>query len=385
VSVRDRLAGALLAAGWTVLDATRRRARRALLAPDAPPRRIVVLTPVFGVGNLVLLTGLLTNLRRLYPTAHVALAVPPAEHVRSVIGPDLADEILPFDPRSRRGALRFAWRELRPRRFALGLATFFLPGAYASALLAAAGCRYRVAFAPDERRGLLNTFTCLDRGGHEIDRHLQLLAFTGRELERSARLSATADASRWAAATLGRPGLSDARYLVGVHPGCEPANAQKRWPAARFGEVVRALVEQDDAGILVFLGPGEEDLRPALRLPDAPRVHVVTGESLARVIALVARCDAFVSNDSGLMHVAAALGVPVVAIFGPTPVEKNAPVGRATIVEEAGLWCRPCWAGPPLTCHRDRRYCLEGVGADAVVGAARAILGASAAAQPRAS
>jgi hypothetical protein len=59
-------------------------------------------------------------------------------------------------------------------------------------------------------------------------------------------------------------------------------------------------------------------------------------------------------------------------LFGPTPLDKNAPLGRATILEVPGLWCRPCWAGPPLTCHRDRRYCLEGIAVDAVVDAARA-------------
>jgi ADP-heptose:LPS heptosyltransferase len=387
VSPRAGLGDAAFAAAWTLLRPLRERRRRELLASAAAPRRILVLTPVFGVGNLVLLTGLLANVRRLYPDAHVTLAVPAWPHVPSVIGPDLADEIVPFDPRSRRGALAVAWRELRPRRFDLGLATFFLDGPYASVLLAVAGCRHRVAFAADDRRGFLNTVTCVDRGGHEMDRHLQLLAFTGRDLERSARLAPTEEDRRWASATLRRVGLDDVPRLVGVHPGCERVNAQKRWPAARFGEVVRILVEDDDASVLVFLGPGEEDVRPALRLPDSPRVHVVTAESLAHVIALVARCDAFVSNDSGLMHVAAALGIPVAAIFGPTPVEKNRPVGRATILEQPGIWCRPCWAGPPLTCHRDRPYCLEGVRVEAVVDAIRALLGrpAAGAVQPRAS
>jgi hypothetical protein len=77
----------------------------------------------------------------------------------------------------------------------------------------------------------------------------------------------------------------------------------------------------------------------------------------------------------------------VAAIFGPTPVEKNAPIGRATILEDPGVSCRPCWAGPPLTCHRERRYCLEGVGVDQVVAATRALLPTAAAggAQPKAS
>jgi heptosyltransferase-2 len=387
VSPRRALTDGLFALGWRLLGPIRERRRRELVAGGTSPRRIVVVTPVFGIGNLVLLSGLLANLRRLYPQAYLALAVPPAEHVRSLIGEELADEIVPFDPRSRRRALRFAWEELRPRRFDLGLATFFLPTVDVSGLLVLAGCRHRIAFAADEHRGLLNTVTCIDKGGHELDRHLQLLAFSGRPLERSTRVSPSPDAVRWAEGTLRRLGLGDVRNLVGVHPGCESVNAQKRWPAGRFGEVIRRLVASDDVGVLLFLGPGEADLLPALDLPASRRIHVVAGESLARVIALVARCDALLSNDSGLMHVAAGLGVPVAAIFGPTPVEKNAPVGRATILEEAGLWCRPCWAGPPLSCHRERRYCLEGVGVDEVLAATRALLRTSSAraAEPRAS
>ena len=387
MSVRRTLADGLFTLGSTVLAPLRARRRRELLAPDTSPQRIVVLTPVFGIGNLVLLSGLLANLRRRYPKAFVALAVPPAEHVRSIIGKDLADEILPFDPRSRREALRFAWRELRPRGFDLGLATFFLPTVFTSGLLLLAGCRHRVAFAADERRGLLNTFTCVDAGGHELDRHLQLLAFAGGTIDRSTRVSPSPDALRWTDTTFRRLHFAGVRRIVGVHPGCESVNAQKRWPSRSFGNVIRELVTSGDVGVLVFLGPGESDLLPSLELPESPRVHAVIGEGLPRVIALVSRCDAFLSNDSGLMHVAAGLGVPVAAIFGPTPVEKNAPIGRTTILEEKGLWCRPCWAGPPLSCHRDRRYCLEGVGVDEVVSATRALLPASAegGAQPRAS
>jgi len=374
VSARAALADRLCDVGWRLTGPARNRRRRALVAGGPTLRRIVVVTPVFGVGNLVLLSGLLANLRRLYPHAHLALAVPAWEHVRSVIGPELADEIVSFDPRSRRRMLAFAWRQLRPGRFDLGLATFFLPTTFMSVVLLVAGCRYRVAFAPDERRGFLNTFTCVDRGGHEIDRHLQLVAFADHELERRTVVTPSPEAAAWADATVDRLRTAGARAVVGVHPGCEAVNAQKRWPAERFGEAIRRLVAPGDTGAVVFLGPGEADLLPAMQLPESPRVQVIRGEPLQHVIALVGRSDAFLSNDSGLMHVAAGQGVPVAAIFGPTPLDKNAPVGRAIILEEKGLWCRPCWAGPPLTCHRDRRYCLEGVSVDEVVDAARMLL-----------
>jgi heptosyltransferase-2 len=373
MTARQAVADALFAVASGALAPVRLRRRRELAASSTAVRRILVLTPEFGVGNLVLLSGLLANVRRLYPQAHVTLAVPALERARSIIGDELVDEVLPFDSRSRWRVLRFAWRELRPRRFDLGFVTFFLATLRASVLLLIAGCRYRVTFAPSERHGLLNTFTCIDRGGHELDRHLQLLAFSPRPTERATHLTPTPRAARWASATLRHLGFDGRARIVGVHPGCEAANAQKRWPAERFGEVVRRLLASGDTGVLLFLGPGEADLLPTMGLPHSSLIHVVREESLAHVIALVARCDAFLSNDSGLMHVAAALSVPVAAVFGPTTLQKNAPVGRATILEK-DVWCRPCWVGPPLTCHRDRRYCLEEVGVDEVFDATRALL-----------
>jgi ADP-heptose:LPS heptosyltransferase len=353
------------------------RAEARLRADWPSARRVLVVTPVFGVGNLVLLTGLLVNLRRLCPGARITLALPANPYVRTVIGEALAEEIVFFEPRSPRRALALAWRTLRPRGFDVGLATFFLPWGYASAFLLAAGCRRRVAYAPDRAHGFLNTATCVDRGGHEIDRHLALLEASGRTVERTTRIDVEPAAGAWAAGIAERLAAAGAARLVGMHPGCEAVNRQKRWPAERFGEVARRLLGTADTGVIVVLGPGEAELRPALGLPESPRLYVVDGEDLARVVALVARCDVFCSNDSGLMHVAAALSVPVVAIFGPTPLDKNAPVGRATIVEREGLWCRPCWAGPPLTCHRDRRYCLEEVSVDQVLEALRASLSAA--------
>jgi ADP-heptose:LPS heptosyltransferase len=361
--LRAALSAGLVTIGWRLLAPWQARRRRELARAGGSLRRILVLTPVLGVGNFVLLSGLLANLRRLYPGAHLTLAAPAARHAATLLGPELVDEIVPFDAES--------WgRGLRGRGYDLGLATFFLPPLRASLCLLRAGCRFRVAFAPDERWGMLNTVTCRDRNGHELDRHLELLAFASVPLERTLRLRPSGDDDAWASAVLERVGAT--RRLVGLHPGCEPVNAQKRWPAERFGEVARRLLTDPTTAVLVFLGPGEEDVLPALALPDTPRLVVVRGEPLAHVIALVARCGAFVSNDSGLMHVAAALGVPVVALFGPTPLEKNAPLGRATVLEVPGLWCRPCWIGPPLTCHRERRYCLEGITVDAVVAAARA-------------
>jgi len=357
-----------------VLRPVQRRRATALKA-DPLLGSILVFNDVRGLGNLIMLSGLLLNLRRLYPAATIAVAMPSSSLAPAIIGPKLADEFLFFDPEgSRRQLLRFAWRVLRPRRFDLGLATFFSPTLLTSCVLALAGCRYRVAYSERTHRGFLNAVTLLDRGGHELDRHLRLLEFTGQRLIRQTELSVSIEAVLEAEKFLALRGLGSDRPLVGVHPGCDRANALKRWPVERFVAVINEMVTTAVADVAVFLGPDEMDLSTALAAELEPRVPVICFERFELTAVFIGRCQAFLSNDSGLMHVAAALNVPVVAIFGPTDTVKNAPVGIATLLTASGVPCRPCYAGRPVTCTQPQRYCLENICVDEVTSAVEQIL-----------
>lgn len=354
-------------AGW-LASAFLRRRRAAQLSCGAPVRSILVLNEVRGLGNLVMLSGLLLNLRRRYPAATIAVAMPSSPLARVVIGPELADEFLFFDPQaSGKALLGFAWQVLRPHHFDLGLATFFSATLLTSCVLALADCRYRVAYAERPHRGFLNTITLLDAGGHELDRHLRLLEFTGALLTRQTAVPVPVDKALEAKKLLAQLGLGSERPLLGVHPGCDRINALKRWPVERFAAVINQVVSSGRADAIVFLGPDDMDLRPALEGQFASRVPIICSEGFEFVAALIGCCHAFLSNDSGLMHVAAALGVPVVAIFGPTDTVKNTPVGVATLLTASGVPCRPCYAGRPVTCLHQQRYCLEGVNVNEVL------------------
>ena len=157
---------------------------------------------------------------------------------------------------------------------------------------------------------------------------------------------------------------------LALAPGCKGGEmGAKRWPyfaelAARFDDVA-------------VVGTAE-DLRRAdgtsLRFPAHARLFV-DGLSLRETAQLLASCGAVVANDSGLAHVAAAVGVPVVMIFGPTPDRTLGPLAPNVTVMRAGLACEPCWFGPRLRDCGGRRDCLREISADAVERAARRLLG----------
>ncbi len=331
-------------------------------------RSILVFNPVAGLGNLILLTGLLSALRQRFPKARLLVLMPKSMAAEVILGKDLVDEILFLPPSggSRLGLLRIGWRKLRPLGLDLALGTFFEPTLTTSLLLASSGARYRVAFTQKHERGFLNTISLTDQGGHEADRHLRLLEFAGRHFENRTEFSSPLVLHKAARKWLNRRHMGISQPLVGIHPGSDFVNSAKRWPAEKFAILARRLVAETTCDILIFLGPDDRDLKSQLASLEGSRIRLITDKPLDFVISLVDNCDGFVSNDSGMMHIASALGVPVVAIFGPTSPEKNSPVGPGCVLIAAGVECRPCYRNSPIICHQDLRYCLEEISPDTV-------------------
>jgi len=161
--------------------------------------------------------------------------------------------------------------------------------------------------------------------------------------------------------------------VVGLHPGARWPG--KRWPAERFARLGQRLMRERGAQILVFGGPGEEDLVARVVQGIQPSPPVALGLSLGQLMALISGCVLFVTNDSGPMHMATALGVPVVAIFGPThPLLGFWPLGDEDVVLTAGLSCSPCSLHGKRRCPQGTWQCLERVGVQDALGAALGIL-----------
>ncbi|HXW04518.1 MAG TPA: lipopolysaccharide heptosyltransferase II [Vicinamibacterales bacterium] len=161
-------------------------------------------------------------------------------------------------------------------------------------------------------------------------------------------------------------GVAEDATLVGFAPGAAYGHA-KRWPPRRVAEVVARLARERSVTAVLVGTATDRDAGREIEssLPaDVTLVNLIGRTDLRALAGAVARCAAFVSNDSGAMHLAAALGVPVAAIFGPTDERVTSPLGEHDLLKHE-VFCRPCML---RDCPIDHR-CMKGVSPDTVFGA----------------
>ncbi len=161
------------------------------------------------------------------------------------------------------------------------------------------------------------------------------------------------------------PDATETERFVGIVPTAQWEG--KRWAADRFHELVRRLESQNQR-VLIFGGKGDTFCGDIAAGLSPERVLNLQGKtSLAESAYWLSRCSVVVANDTGLMHLADAQGVPTVVIFGPTSGELGClPFHPSSQTLEPQLWCRPCSKNGEAPCIRGRRLCLEATQVDDV-------------------
>jgi heptosyltransferase-2 len=202
---------------------------------------------------------------------------------------------------------------------------------------------------------------------HQAEYYRLLVRELGMEAtEEQPRVHPRAATLQRADDVLSRGAVASGTPLVGFAPGAAYGHA-KRWPPRRVAELITTLVRQRGAACLLV---GAADDREAGREiestlpPDVRTVNLIGRTDLRLLIGILARCDAFVSNDSGAMHLAAASGLAVTAIFGPTDERVTAPVGDHDVMIHP-VFCRPCML---RDCPIDHR-CMKGITVEQVFAA----------------
>lgn len=250
---------------------------------------------------------------------------------------------------------------------------WLLPNSFRSALVPfLAGVPERIGYATDGRASLLTlALPPPARTDHQLRDYDPLLRSRGIEPdEEPPRLSVPSAAAERAEAALSRVGLSGDGALALLAPGAA-FSWTKRWPAERFGRLADRLAARGFSPALV-IGPGEEPLAEAARLAAGKAHPPVLGVDLdpVGIAALAARARVVVANDSGPMHLAAAVGTPVVALFGPTDPGRTGPRGPVWQVLDRYVFCSPCY----LKQCPYRHECMTGIDVEEVAAAVERLL-----------
>ncbi len=331
------------------------------------PQSILVIE-LWGLGDLTLMSPVLESLRINFPKAKVTLLSKLSGKILFKDSP-YVDEFVVFDfPwthfRGKYKLWNWKWKELfriisllRSKRFDLSLDA---RGDFRNNLL---------SFFINARRRLGYKWTgggCFltdvvsnqSRSQHRLVAWLNLLSYLKlRVASKAPSLQVFENEKKWADEFLKNKNINSGDLIVGIHPG---AGAKLRcWPLGRFADLIDHLVDKYQAKVILFVEPDGygEDL-PA-------RSNVIKAKlNLREFMALVAKMDLFICNDSGVMHIASGVNIPVVAIFGPGELSKFSPYGdKHRVIINKNIQCRPCFDN----CRYKEPFCITDTSVDKVL------------------
>ncbi len=318
------------------------------------------------VGDAIISTPAVRAIRKNFPNAKISILAKPWVAPVFQESPYI-DEIIFYDANGRHsgnlGKIRLA-KDLRRYNFD---AAILLQNAFEAALITfLAGIPRRIGFTTDGRGMLLNSGVRLDpelKKIHQVHYYLGILKGAGLSANGTDIDLFISEAERkQAAQMLEKSGINRGDKILGIGPGAEYGTA-KRWFPERFANLCDMADKESGLKTLIFGGPGQEDIGMEIsRLMNGEPVDLCGKTSLRQAIALVEQCSVFVTNDSGLMHVAAALKKPLVAVFGSTDHITTAPWGETGTMVRVGADCSPCLLTDCPTDHR----CMKSVSVEMV-------------------
>ena len=322
------------------------------------------------IGDSILARPAIETIASNFPDAELWLTA--AEWVKDVFSsdPKIAG-ILSLPPQNDIRNFRAAARTIKAQGFDTGI---LLTNSFGSALLFyLAGLPQRWGYASDGRMLLLTKavrHANSDAPRHQVHYYLDLVSGLGlKSGPPELRLTVPEGKREEARELLKKLGAGPPQPLLVLSPGAAYGPA-KRWPASRFAELASLFQKRKSAAVVLIGSPAETDVAAEISAPLDPTPIDLTGKTtLPQLMAVVSLARLFISNDSGPMHLANALRVPVVGIFGPTDPALTGPFEQPAAVIKKDV---PCWPCSYRKCPYDHR-CMMRISAEEVYGAAEAL------------
>ena len=314
-------------------------------------KRILIFSFSF-IGDAVLSTVVIQPLRAHFPEAHITFLVGPRA-VDLLATEQNIDAAIVYDNRSEHAG----WKGRLQRIKTLRLDKFDIVVNLRDSLMARCigAEHWGMVRGESNRHAVTRYLEVLQRHGVDTTDAQPCLQLTQAEYT---------DARRFLTAA----GITSEQLLIGIHPG---GNWEyKLWDAENYAQLANALCKEQKASILLFAGPSEQELQTRVaEMMDTPPILVET-ENLRHLAALISACDIYIGNDTGPMHIAAAVDTPVVALFGSTNHIRSGPYGEKHTVLESGidLGCNPCHPGRnPGGCGVGRCSVIAGITVEQVL------------------
>jgi len=271
------------------------------------------------VGDLVIATPAIKALRKSFPNGHISALV--SKYAQDVIkGNPHLDTVIVDDSKGTHkgisGIIRLAG-ELRKEDYDTAVVVF--PFLRTAILLILAGIPTRISTSGRWYQFLFNRTVYLKRSKaekHEIDYALDLIKLAGAEPQHSMpEIFPAKEHFLYADEFLLSQGIKKEDILIGINPGS--GLSARKWPEKNYGELSKALKKNFGAKVLIFWGPGEEELAENVRINGGEGSIVACKADILQLAALISRCSLFITNNTGPMHIAAATNVPMISIFDP--------------------------------------------------------------------
>lgn len=307
-----------------------------------------------GIGNMIFLTPALKALRRALPSSSFCFLLGPYGAEKAIEGSNLIDKKIVIEPEKHKGLAGYARliRELKKERFTLSITSTGTNPVKSGLLCFLSGIKFRSGENVGGKGFFYNFRIPFDKDRHEVESNIQLVQSLGIEVkDRSLFVQRSEEDRKFARDLFAQHGL-EGKLVIGMHPGSGVHQAGfKRWPKERFSQLADKFISDLEGAVILFGGAEEVGLAGDITKMMKSKPIVMSGKtSLAQTAALIEKCRLFISNDSGLLHVAGAMHTPVIGIFGPTDPKRTGPYSDSSIVIRKDLGCSPCYQGKPVRC-----------------------------------